>query len=50
MIPSQHVLVVMAPLLVAGAPLLPLWLGLPRWARKSQEIGLEAGMKQWLPQ
>jgi len=31
----QHLLllVVMAPLLVAGAPLLPMWLGLPRWAR-----------------
>ncbi len=32
----QHllILVVMAPLLVAGAPFLPLWLGLPRWARR----------------
>src|SRR6266581_4095130 len=32
----QHLLllVVIAPLLVAAAPLLPLWLGLPRWARK----------------
>ena len=32
----QHLLllVVVAPLLVAGAPLLPLWLGLPRQARK----------------
>ncbi len=32
----QHLLllVVIAPLLVAGAPLLPLWLGLPRWARR----------------
>lgn len=32
----QHLLllVVMAPLLVAAAPLLPLWLGLPRWARR----------------
>jgi cytochrome c oxidase assembly factor CtaG len=31
----QHllILVVMAPLLVAGAPLIPLWLGLPRRAR-----------------
>jgi len=31
----QHLLllVVMAPLLVAAAPLLPLWLGLPDWAR-----------------
>jgi putative membrane protein len=32
----QHLLllVVTAPLLVAAAPLLPLWLGLPRWARR----------------
>src|SRR5947208_6405908 len=32
----QHllILVVMAPLIVASAPLLPLWLGLPRWARR----------------
>ncbi len=32
----QHLLllVVMAPLLVAGAPLLPMWLGLPRQARR----------------
>ena len=32
----QHLLllVVMAPLLVAGAPLLPMWLGLPAWARR----------------
>lgn len=32
----QHllILVVMAPLLVASAPLLPMWLGLPRWSRK----------------
>ena len=32
----QHllILVIMAPLLVAGAPFLPLWLGLPRWARR----------------
>lgn len=32
----QHLLllVVVAPLLVASAPLLPLWLGLPRWGRK----------------
>lgn len=31
----QHLLllVVMAPLLVAGAPLLPVWLGLPTWVR-----------------
>src|SRR5574340_661510 len=33
----QHLLllVIIAPLLVAGAPLLPMWLGLPGWARKS---------------
>jgi cytochrome c oxidase assembly factor CtaG len=32
----QHLLllVVMAPLLVASAPLLPLWLGLPSWTRR----------------
>lgn len=32
----QHLLllVVMPPLLVAAAPLIPLWLGLPRWARR----------------
>jgi putative membrane protein len=32
----QHLLllVVVAPLLVASAPLLPLWLGLPRWGRR----------------
>ncbi len=32
----QHLLllVVMAPLLVAGAPLLPWWLGLPQWLRR----------------
>src|SRR5258708_34328140 len=32
----QHLLllVVIAPLLVAAAPLLPLWLGLPGWARR----------------
>lgn len=32
----QHLLllVIMAPLLVAGAPLIPVWLGLPDWARK----------------
>ncbi|HEX9132680.1 MAG TPA: cytochrome c oxidase assembly protein [Ktedonobacteraceae bacterium] len=32
----QHLLflVVIAPLLVAAAPLLPLWLGLPRWAHR----------------
>jgi cytochrome c oxidase assembly factor CtaG len=32
----QHLLllIIMAPLLVAGAPLLPVWLGLPRWVRE----------------
>jgi cytochrome c oxidase assembly factor CtaG len=32
----QHLLllIIIAPLLVAGAPLLPLWLGLPRWTRR----------------
>jgi len=32
----QHLLllIIIAPLLVAGAPFLPLWLGLPNWTRK----------------
>ncbi len=32
----QHLLImiVIAPLIVAGAPMLPMWLGLPSWARK----------------
>ncbi|MBA2394023.1 MAG: cytochrome c oxidase assembly protein [Ktedonobacteraceae bacterium] len=32
----QHLLllIIMAPLLVASAPYLPMWLGLPRWARR----------------
>lgn len=32
----QHLFltVVMAPILVAGSPLIPLWLGLPEWARR----------------
>ena len=32
----QHLLImiVIAPLVVAGAPLLPIWLGFPNWARK----------------
>lgn len=35
----QHLLllVVVAPLFVAGAPLLPVWLGLPRWTRSLVE-------------
>lgn len=38
----QHllILVVMAPLLVAGAPLIPMWLGLPRWARRLIKAGV----------
>lgn len=41
----QHLLllVVMAPLLVASAPLLPLWLGLPRWARRLVKISARPG-------
>lgn len=43
----QHLLllVIMAPLLVAAAPLLPLWLGLPGWVRSSLKayIQLKAG-------
>jgi putative membrane protein len=55
----QHllILVVMAPLLVAAAPLLPLWLGLPRWARRLVKASamLKAGsalnrMGHWLRQ
>src|SRR6266705_1247406 len=52
----QHLLllVVMAPLLVTAAPLLPLWLGLPGWARRLVKR-LKAGrafyrMGQWLRQ
>lgn len=32
----QHllILIAMAPLIVAGAPMLPMWLGLPRWVRR----------------
>lgn len=55
----QHllILVVMAPLLVAAAPLLPLWLGLPRWVRRLVRASamLKAGsilnrMGHWLRQ
>ena len=52
----QHLLllVVIAPLLVAAAPLLPLWLGLPSWARRLVKR-LKAGrafyrVGQWLRQ
>ena len=36
----QHllILIVMAPLIVAGAPMLPMWLGLPRWVRRLVRI------------
>lgn len=36
----QHLLllVIMAPLLVAGAPLIPIWLGLPRWTRRLLQV------------
>src|SRR5579859_472612 len=52
----QHLLllVVIAPLLVAAAPLLPLWLGLPRWARrlvKRLKVGRACyRVGQWLRQ
>jgi putative membrane protein len=38
----QHLLiiVVMAPLLVASAPIIPLWLGLPRWAHRLIKRGV----------
>ena len=52
----QHLLllVVIAPLLVVAAPLLPLWLGLPSWARRHVKR-LKAGrafyrVGQWLRQ
>ena len=52
----QHLLllIAVAPLLVASAPLLPLWLGLPRWARRLVKK-LKAGrifyrLGQWLRQ
>lgn len=35
MVQHLFLLVVMAPLLVAAAPLQPLWLGLPAWARRA---------------
>lgn len=39
----QHLLllVVVAPLLVAAAPLLPLWLGLPRWGRRIIKVAVK---------
>lgn len=43
----QHLLllVVVAPLVVAGAPLLPLWLGLPRWSRRLIKVFIKP--KAW---
>lgn len=55
----QHLLllVVIAPLLVAGAPLLPLWLGLPRRARRLVKVAVKPRVwrafyrvGQWLQQ
>lgn len=55
----QHLLllVVMAPLFVAGAPLLPVWLGMPNWARRilTASAKLKAGpafrqLGHWLRQ
>jgi putative membrane protein len=55
----QHLLflVVMAPLLVAGAPLLPMWLGLPRRVRRLTKAVVRPGawyafyrVGQWLQQ
>jgi cytochrome c oxidase assembly factor CtaG len=52
----QHLLllVIMPPLLVASAPLIPLWLGLPRWARRFlKRLRLGYGfyrLGQWLRQ
>src|SRR5207248_5064157 len=46
----QHLLllVVMAPLLVAAAPLQPLWLGLPAWARRLGEVPAKLKAKRVL--
>jgi cytochrome c oxidase assembly factor CtaG len=46
----QHLLllVVMAPLLVAAAPLQPLWLGLPGWARRLFKVSAELKAKRVL--
>ena len=55
----QHLLllIVVPPLLIAGAPLLPLWLGLPRWARRLFKICVRLKVRwafyrfgQWLLQ
>lgn len=55
----QHLLllVVMSPLFVAGAPLLPVWLGMPNWARRilTASAKLKAGpafrkLGHWLRQ
>ncbi len=46
----QHLLllVVMAPLLVAAAPLQPLWLGLPGWARRLVKVAARLKAKRVL--
>src|SRR6266571_1421363 len=46
----QHLLllVVMAPLLVAAAPLQPLWLGLPGWARRLVKVSTKLKEKRAL--
>jgi len=46
----QHLLllVVMAPLLVAAAPLQPLWLGLPGWARRLVKVSAKLKAKRVL--
>jgi putative membrane protein len=46
----QHllILVVMAPLLVAAAPLQPLWLGLPGWARELVKVPVKLKTKRVL--
>ena len=48
----QHllILVVMAPLLVAAAPLQPLWLGLPGWARELVKVSAKPKTKRILYQ
>lgn len=46
----QHLLLmlIVAPLLVGGAPIIPLWLGLPRWARRLFKRGVHLGIRRGL--
>lgn len=44
----QHLLLlgIIPPLLVAASPLLPLWLGLPRWARRLFKLGVRLKIRR----